>query len=429
MKRRFFSCLLVAVMLLSILALPAGAEETTGSGTAAQSQGSTGTTGGESGGTTGGTTGGESGGESGGGSGGETGGTTGGTGGNGGSTGGSGSTGTECTHAWVYVEIPATCTEYGAKGYGCGLCGATANVEALPLAPHTYDHGCDADCNVCGATREIKHKFSPVWDYNGTQHWHICTICKTEKADLGGHYPGPAATEDKDQICLTCGKIMTRKLEHKHEWVAEWSFDASGHFHKCKDEECLETDAAVAHVYDDACDSDCNICGYVTETAHSFDGDWMTDASGHWSVCTVCGHTSEPAVHVSVEEATDTKAQLCAVCGYEMAPALLHNHEAGESWSYDNDLHWKACECGEKLEEAPHTWGEETKGEDGAVVQRCAGCGAEKRTEASARKSGGSIGLTILLVVLVVALVGAVVALIFVLRLQKKNTNSGKFGR
>ena len=36
-----------------------------------------------------------------------------------------------------------------------------------------------------------------------------------------------------------------------------------------------------------------------------------------------------------------------------------HEHRWLTTWSYDASSHWKACEwnCGEKKEEAPHTFG------------------------------------------------------------------------
>ncbi|MBQ7088124.1 MAG: hypothetical protein IJN04_00570, partial [Clostridia bacterium] len=72
------------------------------------------------------------------------------------------------SHNVIHVEAKdATCTELGNIEYWycdiCGqawldeLCHLNTNLRAvvLPMADHTYDADNDADCNVCGAIREI----------------------------------------------------------------------------------------------------------------------------------------------------------------------------------------------------------------------------------------------------------------------------------
>lgn len=285
----------------------------------------------------------------------------------------------------VTATVPATCKEEGATAYGCTVCGGIV-YEILPkLTTHTYDNACDPDCNVCGATRDAAHKFSTVWSKNFQGHWHACTVCGA-KADMGSHYPGPAATEEKAQICLTCGYTLTAKLNHVHKYDTQWSSDETGHWYACSG--CDEQKNFEEHTYDDPCDPDCNVCGYISATAHSYDGTWLSDESGHWAVCTLCGEKSETEAHIPGPEATEDEAQLCTACGFEMAPAQEHVHEAGEEWLTDEERHWHECECGEKMEEALHTWDEGTENEDTTITYVCTECQAEKIEGEPKEKSG-----------------------------------------
>ena len=321
------------------------------------------------------------------------------------------------------MTVAATCLEEGATVYVCSLCDDVL-IQVIPkLTTHTYTNACDTECNVCGETREAEHKFSAQWSRNSSQHWHACTLCG-EKSDVGGHFAGPAATEDKDQICLTCGYILTYKLGHKHKYATVWTSDKTGHWYAC--EGCEDKGEFEAHTYDNSCDSDCNECGYVTETAHSMDGDWVSDETGHWLVCSACGEKGKLEEHVANSDADETEKQLCLVCNFELAAAQDHTHEPGEAWESDDNGHWHACECGEKVDAAPHIWDEGTENEDGTVTYVCSECLAEKTEEAEEAEEEESSGFPwgIVMVILVIALIATVAALVMVLRSGK---SSGKF--
>ena len=396
--------------------------DTTGGTTGGDTTG--GTTGDTTGGTTGGdTTGGTTGGDT---TGGTTGGdTTGGTTGgdtSGGTTGGDTTGGTTggnpCAngHTWITVTIPATCKEEGAKGTACGVCAAVLEAEVIPkLTTHTYDNACDTDCNVCGLVREITHKYNTAWSRNSQEHWHACSVCGN-KNDVGKHYPGPAATEEKAQTCLTCGLTLTPKLNHTHKYETKWSSNDAGHWYACSG--CQEEKDYAKHVFDNACDPDCNVCGYRTGAEHDFGNTMESDESGHWGTCSICGEEASPVPHTPGPEATETEAQTCTVCGFELAPPTVHVHEAGLNWKADNDGHWKECECGEKLEAASHNWDEGTENEDTTVTYVCADCGAE-RTEGTPKEAGG-FPWGIVLIVLILVAAGAGTALFFVLRKDKE---------
>lgn len=81
----------------------------------------------------------------------------------------------------------------------------------------------------------------------------------------------------------------------------------------------------------------CDVCGLyfasadgsksitVTEivlpkTDHSWAEGYLSDMTGHWHKCGVCGITSNTEKHASGGAATTERAEICTICGYEIAP-------------------------------------------------------------------------------------------------------------
>lgn len=323
-------------------------------------------------------------------------------------------------HSWhsSTVTVAPTCQEEGIEAIVCTTCSGML-YEILPKIDHAYDDPCDPDCNMCGLTRDVEHKYNKTWSRDSSQHWHTCSLCG-DKTDVGGHFPGPAATEEKAQLCLTCGLTMTPKLNHTHKYETTWTTDEDSHWYACSG--CEERKDLQEHVFDDVCDPDCNICGYKTDKSHSYTGDWNTNEEGHWNICTRCGETSEAEEHIPGPEATDTEPQVCTVCGFELAPPQVHVHEYEEVWHHDEEHHWLECQCGEKTEPEEHTWDEgEENGE--TVTFTCEACGAE-RTEQIPEKEFPWWILIVGILFLIGA--GAAVCLILILRKPK---SAGKYGR
>lgn len=224
-------------------------------------------------------------------------------------------------HSWnsgVVTQKP-TCKKEGEKTFTCTGCGLTRTEKLDILTTHTYDHGCDTDCNVCGVTRTTTHKYSTAWSKDKTGHWHACTECK-DKKDMASHTPGPEATETAAQTCTVCGYIIKAALGHTHSYAETWTADEEGHWYACSG--CEEKGSFQAHDFENACDTDCSICAYTRKTSHSFGEEWQKDGENHWYVCSGCGEKAEVAAHVPGAEATATTAQVCTACGYELVPAL-----------------------------------------------------------------------------------------------------------
>ena len=69
----------------------------------------------------------------------------------------------------------------------CNVCGATRTPAA-----HVYANACDADCNVCGATRTPA---AHVYDHACDKTCNVCGATRT----VGGH------TYNADGVCSECG--------------------------------------------------------------------------------------------------------------------------------------------------------------------------------------------------------------------------------
>ena len=70
----------------------------------------------------------------------------------------------------------------------------------------------------------------------------------------------------------------------------------------------------------------CTVCGYVLQAAlnhtHDYADTWTMDENGHWHTCSGCEEQGDYAAHTPGAAATETTAQTCTACGYEIAPAL-----------------------------------------------------------------------------------------------------------
>ena len=132
-----------------------------------------------------------------------------------------------------------------------------------------------------------------AWSNDDADHWHECTDAAcTDKAgsvkDKAGHVYDDAA----DTTCNVCGYVRTVTPPapvHTHTYGA-WSNDDTDHWHECTDAACTDKAGSVkdkaAHIYDDAADTTCNVCGYVrtvTPPAITPDYKFLEGANGKWT--------------------------------------------------------------------------------------------------------------------------------------------------
>ena len=242
-------------------------------------------------------------------------------------------------HTWNKgtVSKQPTCKAEGEKTYTCTACGATKTEVVAKSATHTYDHNCDTDCNRCGQTRKITHQYDSAWRNNQNHHWYQCSICGNKK-DSASHTPGAEATEQAAQTCTVCGYVIAPARNHEHSYSDTWTTDETNHWFACAG--CEDPDGLAMHDFENACDTDCGICGYVREISHVYGESWHNDGENHWHTCIVCDEEADHEAHTPGAEATADTAQTCLICGYEIAEAMAQptdepigmDSEHGSNW-------------------------------------------------------------------------------------------------
>ncbi len=142
---------------------------------------------------------------------------------------------------------------------------------------------------------------------------------------------------------------------HTYSNWANWS--ATTHYHKCST--CGQEETA-AHVYDNPCDTACNVCGATRTTEHQFGEEWTADETGHWHKCIHCEERKDFAEHIPGEEATEYTDQVCTECEFVLVSALGHVHKYDDIYGQDKETHWQTCTgCGENTEAEPHIFSDD----------------------------------------------------------------------
>ena len=277
----------------------------------------------------------------------------------------------------IYLKSAATCTSKAVYYKNCATCekAGTATFEHGTVKTHSYIEKVEdvylkagatctsnavyyKSCSVCGVkgteTFEVgdapSHNYQTTWSSDETSHWHECSKCG-DKKNTTSHTAGAAATESTAQTCTVCEYVITHALGHTHNYGSEWLSNATEHWHKCGG--CSSTKDNAPHDYTNACDSDCNTCGYVRTITHSYKTEWSSNEEKHWYECSVCGDKSSEANHIPGAEATETTDQVCTVCNFVIQESLGHTHNYNSSKN-DETNHWKECACGEKGELGAH---------------------------------------------------------------------------
>ena len=185
------------------------------------------------------------------------------------------------------------------------------------------------------------HNYGTEWYKNSEKHWHECAVCHTKKDEAPHVYDN-----DCDTTCNVCGAVR----EITHNYAEVWSNDENNHWHECA--VCHTKKDEAPHVYDNDCDTTCNVCGAVREVTHNYAEVWSNDENNHWHECTICHTRKDEAAHVSGPEATEETAQVCTVCGYVLKAPLGHTHkpklvEKVEPTCTENgNIAYYRCHCG-----------------------------------------------------------------------------------
>lgn len=119
-----------------------------------------------------------------------------------------------------------------------------------------------------------------TWQYNRTNHYHLCTICEKEKSDVAEHaYGNWTETDEGEKVhtCTVCGYRETKaisKPEHVHAYGTEWKSDRTKHWHECS---CGAKDNVTVHSFRRVIDKNAT----------------ATETGSRYEECTVCGYKKE----------------------------------------------------------------------------------------------------------------------------------------
>ena len=235
---------------------------------------------------------------------------------------------------------------------GCGVVidGSKAEHSSTGANVATCQH--KAVCDVCNVEYGALASHNPAsgWTSDASGHWHACQTANcTEKCDFASHTPDHEghATEEYAIKCTECDYVIEAQLGHTHVFDKEVATDAykasdatctakATYYKSCacgeKGTETFEYGELAEHNWTPATctvPKTCSVC-QATEgepNGHTEGAEWKNDANYHWHICSVdgCGAVieSSKAAHTPDREAaTETEPVKCAVCDYEIAPAL-----------------------------------------------------------------------------------------------------------
>ena len=270
----------------------------------------------------------------------------------------------ELDFEWVYDQ--------NTHWHECGICGARKDERT-----HAFDNSCDTTCDLCGYVRSITHNYEQKHDENS--HWDECTVCGDRQNiathvfeqvyDIDNHWDEcTVCHEQKNKVmhtyelkyddsmhwyeCAICHGVV---LGESHDFEYEWKYDETNHWLECS--VCHDKKDITSHVFDNACDTTCDACGYMRSITHDYDQKY--DENSHWDECRVCGNKQNVTAHI-FDNACDTT---CDACGYTRS--ITHSYEQ----KYDELNHWDECKvCGDKQNITTHIF-------DNACDTTCDTCG------------------------------------------------------
>lgn len=224
-----------------------------------------------------------------------------------------------------FIETPATCMSVAVYNKSCEYC----DVEGTDTFNGTEK---DPD-NHTGRNTLINQKATTCYEkgYTGDSQCECGVIVK---------------------IGETIDKIA-------HTPTEEVKYDDTHHWKECAVEECnavigkVELEKAQ-HIFNNACDTTCNGCGYIREISHTWETEYTHDADEHWIECSVCNAEKPNSREVHAGgNATCEKQAVCTDCKQSYGKLAPHNYiEAGESIKdratcMSVAVYYKSCEyCG-----------------------------------------------------------------------------------
>ena len=206
------------------------------------------------------------------------------------------------------------------------------------------------ECSTCVLRKDVTSHTESGWYVNGNYHSKKCTVCGYVTQSVP-HTQGTTYSTDGTNhwlSCTTCGMKMTNGAHNSSK---------------------VTNNGNGTHSYS------CSVCGRVMSTASHTYGNYVSDGSNHWKVCTVsgCGAITGKAAHTSGSLVNNgsTHSKSCTTCGYV---TLLANHSYTSSYSkYNSSQHKATCACG-AYQYVAHTLSVSSVGSS-SHTQICSKCG------------------------------------------------------
>ena len=240
--------------------------------------------------------------------------------------------------------VPASCEADGnIEYYECGYCGK-------------FFSDADGKNEITAADTVIAaagHRYLTSWTFDSDSHWHKCEVCGSADT-IEPHVSSGEATETAAETCTICGYEIAPMLGHIH---ADNLMPVYAVKPTCtKDGNIDYYVCSCGRLFADA-DGKNEITAADTVIAamgHHYFTSWTFDSGSHWHECDVCGSADTIEPHVSSGNATETAAETCTICGYEIAPMLEHIHASHLMPVYavkptctkDGNIDYYVCSCG-----------------------------------------------------------------------------------
>ena len=271
----------------------------------------------------------------------------------------------EHIHKWNAgtVQAAASCDTAGSMLYTCTSCTAT-KTETIPALGHIYG--------------------VPVFSWSGTNCTAARTCTRSECSHADSAIAQVSRYEQKMPSCTENGVTVytaTAVFDGKtYSDTTSVTVDPTDHtavkqngqaatceengwkdYYKCSECRKLFSDADCTNAITDLTAWKTG-GGKLAALGHDWAEAWNSDAAGHWHVCRHqgCNAAGTKENHVPGAAATETAAQTCTVCGYELAPATGHlcvNHltktdaVAATCTQPGNSAYW-SCTCGKYYSDA-----------------------------------------------------------------------------
>ncbi|MCH5152203.1 MAG: hypothetical protein J1F65_06085 [Clostridiales bacterium] len=294
----------------------------------------------------------------------------------------------EATHEWSGSWTPAESDHTKT----CGDCGQVKR-EAHSVTSWSKDDNVNHKGNCDGCGKEIKeaHVLSELKkDVDGSKYYQECTVAgcihRVDFNDVGDvHVHTYKWQHDDFSHWRECTDATCKALEDDpkpHDFSNGWGVSDGKHTHTCKEDNCGYTlteahnlisfsgKTASCTEYGQQPYWYCKVCekyfsdadgkqlinkdieqwldnvgeGKIDKIAHSYNGNWLSNESGHWKECTVCGNKqSDPVTHSYgswIEYDNCQHYKECSACNYR----TYADHSYGSNWTVSAGNHSRKCD-------------------------------------------------------------------------------------